>query len=278
MTEVTGKGKTLEAATEDALKQLGVTREEVDIEPISAGVKGFLGIGSKPAEVRAVLKNGGGASGGGGDVNSFMKHLLGHIGIDTELVVKEEEDEVIITLGEEASPLIGHHGQTLDALQYLVSRVLNGDKDDWKKVMLDIDNYRERRDENLKEMSLNLAKKVVETQKDAKTQPLSGAERRVVHMTLKENTEITTFSIGSGDKKRVVIALNNRENGRSGGRPNRGGKGRGGGNRSGGERSGGNRGGGNRGGKGGNRGRGGNRGGYKGNKGQKSAAPASTSE
>lgn len=273
MLEVIGKGKTLEAATEHALKQLGVTREEVEIEPLSAGVRGFLGIGSKPAEVRAVLKNGG----NGAVVNSFMKNLLGHIGIQTELNVNEEDEEVIITLGEEASPLIGHHGQTLDALQYLISRVVNGEKEDWKKILLDIDNYRERRDENLKEMALNLAKKVVDTQKDAKTQPLSGAERRVVHMTLKENTEITTFSIGSGDKKRVVIALNNRENGRSdrsGDRkPNRGGKGRGG-NRGGG---GGNRSGGNRGGRGG-RGRGGNRGGGKGNKEQRPAASAKSND
>ncbi len=249
MYEVIGKGKTLEDATEDALRQLGATREEVEIDPLTAGTKGFLGIGSKPAQVKATLRDG-----EKGQVKTFVSRLMELIGIDTKQEIKEEGDEVFIHLGEEASPLIGHHGQTLDAMQYLISRILNGEKEDWKKVVLDIDNYRERRDENLKEMALSMAQKVVETKKDQKTQPLSGGERRIVHMTLKENEGVTTFSIGSGDKKRIVIALNDRENGRPSGSDDRkrggrggrgGGKGRGGGgNRnSGGNRSGGNRGG-----------------------------------
>lgn len=285
MLEAIGKGKTLELATADALRQLGVKREEAEIDPLSAGTKGFLGIGGKPAMVRAVIRDDNRVK-----VNAFMRKLLEHTGINTNLSVTEEGDEVIITLGEEASPLIGHHGQTLDAMQYLISRVLNGDKEDWKKVVLDIDNYREKRDANLLDMALKLAAKVVQTQKDAKTQPLSGAERRVIHMALKENTEITTFSIGSGDKKRVVIALNNRENGRSSSsderRPQRGGRGQSGerssdrsGSRSGGE--GGNRGG-NRGGtRGGQRSSGGgsgSKGGYKGSRRPRPSSPASKSE
>lgn len=283
MLEAIGKGKTLELATANALKQLGVKREEAEIDFLSAGSKGFLGIGSKPAMVRAVVKDDNCVK-----VNAFMRKLLEHTAIKTELKVTEEGDEIIVTLGEEASPLIGHHGQTLDAMQYLISRVLNGEKEDWKKVVLDIDNYREKRDANLMDMALKLAAKVVQTQKDTKTQPLSGAERRVIHMALKENTEVTTFSIGSGDKKRVVIALNNRENGRSGSsddrRPQRGGRGRSsersgdrsssrsggeGGNRSG-NKSGGSR--------GGQRSGGGGKGGYKGNRRPRPSSSASKSE
>ena len=252
MVEAIGVGKTIEDATEDALKKLYASREEVVIEPMEVGSKGFFGLGGKPAKVRATLRDDDRIR-----ASVFVRNLLAMMSVQTSLDVREQGDEIFVSLGEEASPLIGHHGQTLDALQYLISRFLNGDKEDWRKVIVDIDRYRDRREDSLRSMAERFAARVIQTKRDIKTQPLSASERRIIHMALKENAGITTFSIGSGDKKRVVIALSERSPDRAasdGERrrpPRRGGYREGcsreGGSREGGSRSGGPRGGGPRG-------------------------------
>lgn len=230
MKDAIGIGATYEQAVDDALKKLGVDREQVEIEPMREATKGFLGFGKKSAEVRAVLR---------GDsrshASSYMKGILKHMDIQTQMDVQEEDESIHIHLGEEASPLIGHRGQTLDALQYLVSRYLNEDKEDWAKVVIDIDNYRDKREESLKNMAIKMAEQVVRTKRDAKTDPLTAPERRVIHMTLKENSDVSTFSIGEGNRKRVVIASSDKPPSR---RRSRGGRKRGGGNRSGGSKEG----------------------------------------
>ncbi|HOJ61821.1 MAG TPA: RNA-binding cell elongation regulator Jag/EloR [bacterium] len=242
MKEVIGKGKTLDQATENALQQLNAERQEVEVEPLETGSKGFLGIGARPARVRVTLRPDDRIR-----TNVFLRNILGFMGISTTVQIQEEGETITVLLGEEAASLIGHRGQTLDSLQYLIARYLNEDKEEWRKVVVDIDNYRDRREENLKAMAERMAEQVMRNKRDLRTEPLTAPERRIIHMTLKENTAVTTFSVGEGMRKRVVIAaadksesprrFNARRGGRGGGpsseRRAGGSRGTGGGRRSG---------------------------------------------
>ncbi|MEW6235772.1 MAG: RNA-binding cell elongation regulator Jag/EloR [Candidatus Omnitrophota bacterium] len=205
MKEALGEGNTLEEATQNALQQLMAKREEVEINPMSAGSKGFLGFGRKKAVVKASLRPDDRIR-----ASVFMRNILQRMKIDSPIDVREEGENLFIVLGESASSLIGHHGQTLDSLQYLVARYLNEDKEDWRKVVIDIDNYREKREDNLRAMALRWGEQVARTKQDYRTDPLSPPERRIIHLALKENAEVTTFSIGNGTHKRVVIASTDR--------------------------------------------------------------------
>ncbi|MDP8243783.1 MAG: RNA-binding cell elongation regulator Jag/EloR [Candidatus Hinthialibacter antarcticus] len=209
MKEITCKGSSIDLATDEALKQLGASRDEVAVEPISAGSSGFLGLfGGKPAVVRVSLRP-------DEKIQAlvFMRNILRMMSVESEMDVQKVDGEVLITLGESASSLIGSRGQTLDSLQYLVSRFLSGDKDrdDFSKVVIDIDNYRDKREDDLKDMALRMAEQVASTKRDMRTDPLTAPERRIVHMTLKENPDVTTFSIGDGSRKRIVIATTDKD-------------------------------------------------------------------
>lgn len=241
MKEVTGKGPSLDEAINDALRQLNAMREEVEIEPLSTGSKGFLGLfGKKPASVKASLRPEDRIL-----ATVFVRNVLFYMNIDSSMNVKEDEENLVISLDESASPLIGPRGQTLDALQYLLSRFMYDEGEDRRKVTIDIDGYRDKRDDELREMAETMAKQVIESRRDQRTEPLNSSERRIVHMVLKENSEVTTFSIGDGPRKRIVIASNDKDarsaddrprgerSGGGGGNRRRGGRGRGGPNRGG---------------------------------------------
>lgn len=218
MKEIIGTGKNLDIATQAGLDNLDALREEVEVEPLDAGSGGFLGIGRKPARVRVSLRPDDRIR-----TQVFLRNILGRMNIQTEVQITEDNETITVVLGEEASILIGHRGQTLDALQYLIARYLNEEKDEWRKVILDIDNYRDRREENLKSMAERMAGQVIRTKRDVRTEPLTAPERRIIHMTLKDNAAVTTFSIGEGARKRVVIASSDKSERRS---YRRGGRGR----------------------------------------------------
>ncbi|RJP29351.1 MAG: protein jag [Candidatus Omnitrophota bacterium] len=220
MKEAIGSGITMDEAVQDALKHLSAEREEVEIYPLDVGKKGFLGIGKRPAQVKAILRQ-------DDRIRTivFLRNILAYMNIDTKMEVREEDSSLVVVLGEEAAPLIGHRGQTLDSLQYLVARYLNEDREDWRKVIIDIDNYRDRREDDLQRLAERLAEQVIRTKRDVRTEPLTAPERRIIHMTLKENTAVTTFSIGEGARKRVVIASAERSDPSRRRQPRRGGGG-----------------------------------------------------
>lgn len=209
MKVIVGEGNSIEEATLDALDRMSAKREEVEIHPLTTGSKGFLGIGKKNAQVKAELRQ-------DDRIRTvvFLRNILEHMKIDSPIDVKEEGENIYVSLDESASPLIGHHGQTLDSLQYLLARYLNEEKEEWRKVVIDIDHYRDKREDNLRSMAQRLGDQVARTKRDVRTDPLSPPERRIIHMTLKENTAVTTFSIGNGTHKRVVIASSDRSSSR----------------------------------------------------------------
>ncbi len=200
--EVTGR--TVEEAIEEAARRFNVGKNDLKTEVLEEGSKGFLGIGSKPSKVKISLK--------GPSVAPFAEGVLSRLlrGMSLPDKVKIQKDEdgntVLNILGPSSGTLIGRHGHTLEALQYLVSKTVQRMTGDEKSIVIvDVENYLERQKDKLKELSLNLAQKAKETGVEIPMRPMSSKDRRVVHMALKENEHVTTESRGEGLRRKVVI-------------------------------------------------------------------------
>lgn len=198
-------GRTVEEAISNALKELKLDREKVEIEVLEEGSKGiFKLLGAKPARVKATVKR---------DylyeAKTFLRDILDKMDLKCEIRVKEENELVKINLnGPNMGILIGHRGETLDAVQYLVSLVVNKDhEEEYKRVILDTENYRLKREETLKRLAGRLAFKVKSTGKYVKLEPMNPYERRIIHSALQNNEYVTTYSEGEEPFRRVVIDL-----------------------------------------------------------------------
>jgi spoIIIJ-associated protein len=198
-------GKTVDDAIQSGLKELGVKIEKVDVEVLEHGSKGLFGLGAKPAKVRVTLKH---------DyttlAKAFLRDVLDKMDIKSEIHIKEEEDLVKINLvGPDMGILIGYRGETLDALQYLVSLVINKEnkENEYKKVILDTENYRKKREETLVRLANKLAYKVNKYNKSITLEPMNPYERRIIHAALQNHPHVTTHSQGEEPYRKVVIEL-----------------------------------------------------------------------
>ncbi|MGL4731356.1 MAG: RNA-binding cell elongation regulator Jag/EloR [Clostridium sp.] len=198
-------GKTTEDAIKNALSELNVTKDKVDIEVLDEGSKGFLNIiGVKPAKVRVTVKKD-----KANEAKVFLRDVLNSMDVKAEIKIKEQKNEMHINLiGPNMGILIGYRGETLDSLQYLVSLVVNKNhEDEYIRVILDTENYRHNRQETLKRLAEKMASKVKATGKTFKLEPMNPYERRVIHAALQDNSEVKTYSEGEEPRRRVVIEL-----------------------------------------------------------------------
>jgi spoIIIJ-associated protein len=195
-------GKTVDLAVKSALEHLGVNRDEVEVEIIDAGSKGILGLLAKPAVVKVKTKF---------DPAKIAQVFIKEIGmamgilIDVQTNVTDKQLDIVLS-GENMGILIGKRGQTLDALQYLVSLAVNKGTAPFLNVLIDSENYRTRRRESLEKLALNLARKVKATKKPVTLEPMNTFERRVIHSTLQGDRQISTHSEGSDPYRNIVIA------------------------------------------------------------------------
>lgn len=199
------KAKTVDEAVEKALFNLNTTKENVEIEILEES-KGLFGLlGSKEVKVRVTLIKEDETS----KAESFLKNITEKMGMDTELetVYNEEEKKMTIELkGEGLGLLIGRRGETLDALQYLTNIFLNKGSDDYIKVTLDAENYRERREDALVNLAKRTASKATKYKKNMIIEPKNPYERRIIHEALQDYPEVTTYSIGEEPNRKVVVA------------------------------------------------------------------------
>lgn len=196
--------KSVEQAIEEALRELGIAREEADVEVLDGGAKGFLGLGAKDAVVRVSQK----APEAAQVAMDFLRGVTGAMGLDVSFETEEAEGVLKIEMsGEKMGLLIGKRGDTLDALQYLTSLAVNRQSEEYVKVNLDTENYRAKRQEALVKLAKKLAGTVVRTQKSITLEPMSPNERRIIHSTLQNNRQVKTYSIGEEPNRKVVIAL-----------------------------------------------------------------------
>ena len=139
---------------------------------------------------------------------TFLKDVTTKMGLDVEMTARAGEDSVLIDItGKDSRTIIGKRGQTLDALQYLTSLVVNRDNKDYVKVVIDVENYRSRREKTLEQLADRLAKKVVRTKRSVRLEPMNPYERKVIHATLQKNPKVVTRSEGQDPYRRVIIEL-----------------------------------------------------------------------
>ncbi|MCL2573492.1 MAG: protein jag [Defluviitaleaceae bacterium] len=194
--------KTVELAIEEALKALAMSRDEVDVTVLEAGTKGFMGLGAKMARVRVDVKHNPERI-----AETFIKEMGMSMGIliGVKTTVSEKQLDIVLT-GDNMGILIGKRGQTLDAIQYLVSLAVNKGKAPYVNVVIDSENYRKRRREILESLAHNLAKKVKSTKKPVTLEPMNTFERRIIHSALQSDRSVSTYSEGADPFRNIVIA------------------------------------------------------------------------
>lgn len=200
------KAKSVSEAKEAALAELGVSESEAEIEIIDEGSKGFLGIGSKEAVVSATLKNPELSA-----AKKFLADVFKSMNLNVDIDAKtDDEGNICINLeGDNMGIIIGKRGDTLDSLQYLTSLIVNKESEKYMKVIVDAENYREKRFNALISLSDKLAQKVARTGKRYTLEPMNPYERRIIHSNLQDNPDVTTRSVGEDPYRKVVIEPKN---------------------------------------------------------------------
>lgn len=199
------KAKTVDEAVNQALAELGVSKDAVEIEIIEES-KGLFGIlGSKEVKVRVtqkereeILK-----------AKEFLSGVTERLGLDVNLNISFDEEKNLLKVelkGEGLGLLIGRRGETLDAIQYLTNIFVNKKSDEYIKVTVDAENYRERRQEALVSLAERTAAKAVKYKKNMVIEPKNPYERRIIHEALQDYPEVTTYSVGEDPNRKVIVA------------------------------------------------------------------------
>ena len=211
--------KTKEDAITEACQYFTVSSDKLMIEVVDEGSNGFLGIGAKPAIIKAAVK---------GTVEDkakdFLKDVLEAMDLEVVIDVKYDEAEKNMEIelkGDDMGVLIGKRGQTLDSLQYLVSLVVNKESEEYIRVKVDTEDYRNRRKATLEGLAKNISYKVKRTKRPVALEPMNPFERRVIHSALQNDKYVTTHSEGDEPFRHVVVTLKKSERYERNDRPNR---------------------------------------------------------
>ena len=197
--------KTVEEAIESALEELGVSRKDVEVEVLEEPSRGLFGlIGTKDAAVRVTVIN---------DpieiAENFINNLLFHMNIRGNAIVRRENSclnvDIVNISSSDMGIIIGKRGNTLDAIQYLLSLSVNKNRDDYIKVLVDVKGYRKKRETTLIRLANKMAEKSKYSKKPIKLEPMNPYERRIIHSALQNVSGVTTYSEGEEPYRRVVI-------------------------------------------------------------------------
>jgi spoIIIJ-associated protein len=204
--QVTATGQTVEEAVAQALAQLNTTKDRTEVSIIDEGKKGIFGIfGSRPAIVKVTVKKEDPIE----EAKKFLFQVSEQMGSPIEIEVKKDGKHVQFYLkGEKIALLIGKRGQTLNSLQYLTQLVINRHAEQYLTVILDAEDYRNRRNETLVHLAHRLAQKALKSGKEVSLEPMPSYERKVIHTALVDNKKIKTYSDGSEPHRYIVISPN----------------------------------------------------------------------
>lgn len=212
--EIEVSGKTVDDCISKGASMLGVDPRMVTYEVICAPKKGFLGFGETPATVKIAYE-------AGSEITAleFVRHLLDDMGLDCTAAVRDlpgkDAGKRIDISGSDAGVLIGHHGETLDALQYLTNLAANKREEDeesrgYCRITVDVENYRAKREETLRILARRMASRVLKYKKSMTLEPMNPYERRIIHSEVQKIDGVSTNSIGADNNRRVVIFLTDR--------------------------------------------------------------------
>lgn len=203
---VIGKGKTIDDAVNQALTELGLTKEEVEVKVVEYPENGVFGLfGKKEAVVEVTPINNNNIE---KTAETFLMKMFNAMDLPAELTIRTEDNTLYIDIsGEHMGILIGRRGQTLDSIQYLTSLVVNRHQDDYVRVIIDTENYREKRKNVLEGVAQKTAAKVVRYHKRLALEPMNPSERRIIHSMLQNHPKVYTYSEGEEPYRYVVIDL-----------------------------------------------------------------------
>lgn len=198
------RGKSVDEAIKAALDELGCDIDDAIIEIIEEPSKGLLGIVKKPAVVRVSRRNK-----PEDEVRKVLEDLLDKMKIEYQIGKVEWEDgQVRINIvGKDVGLLIGRKGETLNSLQFIVGLIVNRKRQEKIRVVLDVEDYRRKKEESLEALALRLSERVKKTKKNVVMRPMNSQERRIVHTTLQGDPQVTTYSLGDEPNRKVVISL-----------------------------------------------------------------------
>ncbi|MBR6726722.1 MAG: protein jag [Clostridia bacterium] len=209
--------KTINEAVAKGVLELGAPNAEaVEYTVLEEPKKGFLGFGSAPAKVEVTY-----APKGADVALDFIRGLIDSMGLDAKVTLTDGEgdNKLIRVDGESAGVLIGHHGDTLDSLQYLANLAANkkvaGEKREYCRITVDVENYRLKREETLRALARKMADKVLRYKKSVMLEPMNPYERRIIHSEVQKIAGVSTNSIGSENNRNVVLYLDTEDNGNS---------------------------------------------------------------
>ncbi|MCR5262695.1 MAG: protein jag [Clostridiales bacterium] len=207
--ETIAEGRTVEAAVSAGAAELGSTPERVTYEIIETPKRGFLGFGETPAKVKVIYQI------GPEDVAlSFIRTVIDDMGIAAEAEISRSlsgsGDRQINIFGSDAGMLIGHHGETLDSLQFLCNLAVNKDDEDedsdgYTRIVVDVENYRAKREDTLRTLARSMAARVKKYRRNITLEPMNPYERRIIHSEIQNIPGVSTISVGQDDSRRVVI-------------------------------------------------------------------------
>lgn len=194
-------GRTVEEAVELAAADLNLSVEDVEYEVLEEPTKGFLGLGARSAKVRVTAKKNPEKK-----ALEFTKEVIAKMGLSLNVVSRQSDSIIYIDIdGKDSGTVIGKRGQTLDSLQYLVNLVVNKNTDKYVKVVVNAENYREKRETTLEQLAIRLAGKVSKTKRSVRLEPMNPYERKIIHTTLQDDVRVSTRSEGEEPFRRVVI-------------------------------------------------------------------------
>ena len=209
------RGKTVEEAVESALQQLGVTRDEVEITVVTKGKSGFLGMGAEEAVVRVVpLIEAHQGVASAKVAKEALEELLRRMKLTAQVELSTDageapESEVQPVLlevkGDDLGILIGRRGETLAALQYILRLIVAHHEKARVPLSIDVEGYKQRRYHSLRDLALSLAQRAVSTGQSMTLEPMPADERRIIHLALSVNPDVTTQSVGEGEVRKVMI-------------------------------------------------------------------------
>lgn len=234
MDSVEAEGNSIDDAIDSALKMLGTTRDRVEVEILSNAARGLFGIGGRKARVRATLRTPIDAEPLaaaaprrrepvqtdvtvtpapsaadrhiGERARQVLQEILSHMDVRADVNVKEEDGRTLLELtGDSSGLLIGRRGQMLDALEYLLNRIVARDEGGSTRVVIDSQNYRARRREALEDLARRMGEQAKKRRRPVALNPLSPRDRRIVHVILQADPSLTTKSSGKGYLRRLII-------------------------------------------------------------------------
>lgn len=210
MREIEISARTVEEATEIALKELDADRADVEIDVVSRGKAGILGIGAEPAVVRAREIES--LPDSVAIASEVIESLIYLMDVDAMVAMKQAHNEdlggpIFEIEGDDAGLLIGRKGDTLKTFQFLVRYIVSQRIDDRAYLMIDVEGYQQRRQQSLENMARRVASRVADTGRSITLEPMPPAERRIVHIALSDHPSVTTESTGYGDSRQVVVLM-----------------------------------------------------------------------